>query len=535
MFLNFPQRMIRIANKIRWLIILLVLLIIKLFPQEGINYSQIYFLLIVAVIYNILVKLIPWQERWKDGKGQQICYTESILDVVFITGIIYLTGGLQSNFFLLYFVVVIFAATYFKPAKSWLLTICISLIYILIGLLSESPHSTFLSILLSRIPILFAITGISIYLLSEIKSQSEELEVEKEKLHNILLTLNENLIEIEKKNTILNEIYNLSLKIGSSLSLEEQLDIIIDVTNKFLNSNLTVISLFDERKMELKFKASKGDLLPGILCRDNVGIKESLLGKVIESGEPLIINDLNHPEFKTHTSLSNQKISSLLSVPLKIKEKIIGVFTCAYSQAMEFKEDQLKFLTLIASRSALSINNAQLHEEIKKLAITDGLTGLYNYRYFCENLRREIAICKRLNLSLSFLMIDIDYFKNVNDTYGHLEGDNILQKLGMFLRFQLRVSDMVARYGGEEFIIIAPGICKEKAFLMGERIRKEVEERLFTPEDKTRLALISPLTISIGISTFPCDTLEQEKLIEYADNALYEAKKTGRNRVVEYK
>ncbi len=532
MYLNFPQRMIKIANKTRWLIILLVLLVIKLFPQPGIDYSQVYFLIVLAAIYNILVKFITWQDKWKNGKGHQICHAESTLDIVFITGIIYLTEGLQSDFFLLYFIVIMFASTYYKPIKCFLITICITLLYVLIGVLTEPSYRVILSTLLSKIPLLFAITGVSIYFSQEIKIQSEELELEREKLDNLLQRLKGNLKEIDKKNRMLNEIYNLSLKIGRSLSLEEELDIIIDVTRKFLKTDFTVINLVDEKSKELKFKVIKGNLSAEIFYADRGKIEDSLLGKVIKTNEPLVIEDLNKPEFQDYSYLINKKISSLLLVPLNIQEKTIGVFICGYSQPMELKEDELQFLILISSRASLSINNAQLHEEIRRLSITDGLTGLYNYRYFQETLTKEIQKCKRLNQILSLLMIDIDHFKDFNDTFGHQEGDALLQRLAMLLNFQIRQTDIIARYGGEEFVIIVPGTTNENALLLGERIRKEVEENIFTPEDKYRLEPTLPVTISVGIATFPNDAVNQKVLIACADNALYEAKRTGRNKVV---
>lgn len=535
MYLTFPERMMKIANKTRWLMILLVLLLIKVFPREGLAYSQIYLLLISVSIYNILVRFIPWQKKWKEEENSRIFYAESTLDVVFITGIVYLTGGLQSNFFLLYFIVIMLSATYYKAGGCFLVTICISLFYTLVGILSKSSHSLLLPALLIRVPIFFTIAGFSSYLSQEIRIQGEELELERGKLQKILKTLKENLKKIEEKNKALNEIYNLSLRIGGSLSLEEQLDTIIDVANKFLKPNLTVISLIDERKGELRSKASKGDLPSDILLQDNIKIGKSLLGKVVETSQPLIVNDLSKVEYQEYLPLPEQKVSSLLSVPLQIEKKTIGIFTCAYSKVMEFKEDHLKFLILIGSRAALAINNAQLHEEIKKLAITDGLTGLYNHRYFKENLRKEIERCKRLGNVLFLLLIDIDYFKRFNDTYGHQEGDNLLQKLGMLLNFQARTADVVARYGGDEFVIIAPATHKEGALILGERTRKKVEENLLTAEEKAWFGIILPTTVSIGIACFPDDASNEEELIKCADKALYEAKRAGRNMVVVYK
>ncbi|MBU1615714.1 sensor domain-containing diguanylate cyclase, partial [bacterium] len=308
-----------------------------------------------------------------------------------------------------------------------------------------------------------------------------------------------------------------------------------DVADKFLKPNLTIVSLVDEKRGELISKASKGDLPSEILSQDKAKIGKSLLGKVIETGEPLVINNLSKIESQERLPLPEQKVSSLISVPLKVEKKTIGVFTCAYSKVMEFEEEQLKFLTLIGSRAALAINNAQLHEEIKKLAITDGLTGLYNYRYFRESLGKEIGRCKRLGSVLSLLLIDADHFKEFNDTYGHQEGDNVLQKLGMLLNFQARTADVVARYGGEEFVIIAPGTSKEGGLILGERTREKVEENLLTSEERAWFGMTSPPTISIGVACFPDDASNEEELVKCADRALYEAKETGRNKVVRYR
>jgi diguanylate cyclase (GGDEF)-like protein len=521
--------MFKIANKTRWLIILIVVLMIEIFPQQGMSRTQIYVLILLAAIYNIVIRFIPWQKQWQDGKGYRICYAESTLDIVFISGIIYLTDGIKSDFFLLYFIVIIFAAIYYNPTRCFFVTTCISLLYILIGILTSPTYSCLLPVFMGRLPLLFVIAGFSSYLTDEIKAQSEELAIEKEKLQVLLSTLKVNLKEIEEKSKALHELYNLSLKIGSTLSLDEQLSIIIDVTKGFLKADLTSISMIDEKGTGLRTCVSKGMFSGGVLARDRIKIEDSLLGNVVKTGELLIIDDLH----KTGAYSSGQEMSSLIAIPLKTGDNIIGVFSCAYIQHKKFNKDDINFLELISSRAALSINNAKLHEEIRKLAITDGLTGLYNYRYFQENLRNEIERCKRLNYGgLSLLLMDLDHFKQFNDLYGHQKGDMVLEKVGILLNIHTRKTDVVARYGGEEFVIISPGTQKENSLLLGERIRSAISEKLFSHEEKTQLGITFPVTVSIGTTTFPNDASNQEELIKCADNALYNAKNAGRNRVV---
>ncbi len=168
-----------------------------------------------------------------------------------------------------------------------------------------------------------------------------------------------------------------------------------------------------------------------------------------------------------------------------------------------------------------------LQAELREQAIRDPLTGLYNRRYLNETLEREIARAEREKYPISFMMIDIDHFKNINDTLGHARGDMVLQKLATQLLTQTRVVDIVCRYGGEEFLVIFPNVTAEIAFQIAERWRR------------TFMGLTMPLdynaiqtTISSGISEYPLDGKSGEELISIADKAMYHAKKTGRNKVV---
>jgi two-component system cell cycle response regulator len=168
----------------------------------------------------------------------------------------------------------------------------------------------------------------------------------------------------------------------------------------------------------------------------------------------------------------------------------------------------------------------QYHEEIYRLTTVDGLTQIFNKRYFLETLEREVSRCHRYGRQLSLAMIDIDHFKQVNDTYGHLAGDYVLKQLASAVKTKIRREDVFARYGGEEFAVILPEIELAGAVATAEKLRKVVEKQKFVFEEQ-----VMPVTISIGVAAIKADITEMQPLIKLADERLYDAKQKGRNRV----
>jgi diguanylate cyclase (GGDEF)-like protein len=165
---------------------------------------------------------------------------------------------------------------------------------------------------------------------------------------------------------------------------------------------------------------------------------------------------------------------------------------------------------------------------LKDLACRDGLTRLYNHRYFQDVIHNEIHRARRNGDVFSLLFLDLDHFKHFNDTHGHLEGDRLLRKLGEILLKAVRRSDIVARYGGEEFVIMMPATPKKNAAVMGEKLRRYIENYPFPGRENQPLKKV---TVSVGIATFPEDGAERPELVERADGAMYRAKKLGRNSV----
>jgi diguanylate cyclase (GGDEF)-like protein len=171
----------------------------------------------------------------------------------------------------------------------------------------------------------------------------------------------------------------------------------------------------------------------------------------------------------------------------------------------------------------------RLNEMIRELAIRDGLTGLYNYRYFSEALRNELARAQRYRRPLCLLMIDVDHFKLYNDQHGHLTGDEVLRDISRLLQERARRTDLIARYGGEEFVVVLPETCRAAAQRVAEEFRRRIVQYNFPNGDQQPLGRV---TVSIGVAESPSDATEARDLIERADQALYAAKSAGRNCVV---
>ena len=191
--------------------------------------------------------------------------------------------------------------------------------------------------------------------------------------------------------------------------------------------------------------------------------------------------------------------------------------------------DDVERCGILVSQFAPAVRRIRLYERVQELAIRDGLTGVFVRRHFLSRLQEEVARAARHDLPLAFLMVDLDHFKRINDTYGHLVGDAVLREAAALLRTQVRDVDLVGRYGGEEFGIGLLDTAPAQAQLVAERIRQAMGAAAFRAYDE-RLAI----TVSIGIAVFPQDAADAAELVEHADAAMYQAKQAGRNHVLRY-
>ena len=191
-------------------------------------------------------------------------------------------------------------------------------------------------------------------------------------------------------------------------------------------------------------------------------------------------------------------------------------------------DENLGNLELFSASLALALHNAMTHDQVQKLAAIDPLTGIYNRRFGLTRLHEEFIRSIKQNSAIGLLMMDIDRFKQVNDTYGHTVGDRILQSLASTARKQLREGDLIVRLGGDEFMVVLLGANKKDTLEVAESIRRAIEEKQIKYSDQ-----VIKVTVSVGGASFPeCDANSEEDLIEAADRSLYVVKESGRNRAL---
>jgi diguanylate cyclase (GGDEF)-like protein len=222
-----------------------------------------------------------------------------------------------------------------------------------------------------------------------------------------------------------------------------------------------------------------------------------------------------------------------MSIPLKIGDETIGVLNIADKAGGEvFSEADAEFIRYFASYASIAIKGAHYYsmsEEMRTLSITDPLTGLFNRRYFDNRVFEELQRGIRYESVSSLAIFDIDDFKLFNDTEGHVAGDEILKAIAHISRESLRSIDIIARFGGEEFVIIMPQTDKDEAFLVAERVRKNIKELI--PKSWKKFPR-EKITVSMGIASFPADGKDVKALIKNTDRALYQAKVSGKDRTV---
>lgn len=407
--------------------------------------------------------------------------------------------------------------------------------------LSKSQHHEiaaqqgFRAYLGSALTAIFSLALIGFLLLryERMRHAAEVIQAEK----NILKATEEQILNqtnaLQARNKELEMLYEVSSTISRTIVIDRLFADIMDSIAglDFLSvERQGGIFTVEEDQMKLAYYL-EGHSEEFLKLHDGMKVGECLCGLAAKTGEIIISKNsgadsrhtITYPDIVTHGHII---------IPLKAIDKTVGVLYLYLPPDFEIDDEVMKTLTSIGNQMGIALENARLYEETKLLSLHDPLTGLANRRLMHIELDRNLAVAKRLNRPFSVLMLDLDFFKNYNDSHGHTAGDRLLVEISQLLTREMREMDLVARFGGEEFLMILPETGTSEATDIAERIRRRVMETDFyysgdePPEQ---------VTVSLGVASFIDSITSERELITMADKAMYEAKNRGRNRVEVWK
>jgi diguanylate cyclase (GGDEF)-like protein len=338
-------------------------------------------------------------------------------------------------------------------------------------------------------------------------------------------------LQLERAKVEQGKLYRAAQALGAALSENDVLEAGVKAAREVASFDLAAVTIYDEAHKTHEVRAAKCSAEVGEDIEDLVGARfahnAGLVSMVVQNRFPLPYKGDFDPQ---HQVVLNKrfpwpKLPSLLVLPLVLRDRALGTLILGARRRHAFGDSVRPTLEVLASHLAVSLANARAVHELEMMATTDGLTGLLNKRAMLEAAEQKITAAARFDKKLSVLVIDIDHFKKVNDTWGHDVGDVVIKGLGEILKRQKRATDMVARFGGEEFIVLCEETNDKGAMLLAERIREELEKTAFHTEKAS-----IKVTCSVGIATLSDGVKSWETMFKAADDALYVSKRSGRNR-----
>lgn len=321
-------------------------------------------------------------------------------------------------------------------------------------------------------------------------------------------------VKVRQAHQEITKLYSASRKIGTSIDLNTTLKLSLEQAQNLTPFDQGIVYLVD------------GYVLMPVAHQGPV--PDAVRYSEVEKGQGLVgvAAQRRKAEIATRSEIdgsSRVTRSHQLALPLTAGEHLVGVLLLE-RQRSAFEDHEIQLLSILAGQVASALENARLYSDMAMLARLDGLTGVLNRRAVLENLTGELARCRRYDLRLSVLMVDLDDFKRVNDTFGHMAGDTLLRKITASIQAQVRSVDMVGRYGGDEIIVILPETTPLKAYTAAKRICAAVRS--------LTAAEVLPVTCSIGLAGYPQDGDTAEQLLAAADQAMYKAKELGGDRAI---
>ena len=333
---------------------------------------------------------------------------------------------------------------------------------------------------------------------------------------------------IGERSSQLNALNQIAIVITSSLSLQNILDEIMRRGIALTGAKASCIAFYDESVQRFAEWVTQG-LSEHFVAQLSFS-PGGLADEAFTRGSHILSNDRPETGHRLSQLACEEGLRCFICLPLTSHARRLGVIYFYRTDRDTFTPTEIELLNTFASLAAQAIGNARLYVQVQEQARTDALTGLNNRGEFQRQLEDEVERSRRYNRPFSLLILDIDHFKNINDSYGHPAGDEVLRALAARLREQSRPVDQVARYGGEEFVVILTETAGEGALAVAERLRAAVADSAVAVTGGRTITV----TISIGVATFPADAGSGTELIAAADAALYAAKQGGRNRTMRY-
>jgi len=333
----------------------------------------------------------------------------------------------------------------------------------------------------------------------------------------------------EKREKALISIIKASQELGTTESLESVLKIVVQMVKNLFNCGTVVVYLKDDEKPEEVVLRKKAYITPHEEAFQdfNPDVTKSIISSVAQDKKGKLYSDFLN-EGKDEVIQKEKGLRGMAIAPLIFEDQSLGTIIMADGKPGVFNQEQFHLFSLLANQAALAVRNVQLQQQTAMLAITDSLSGMYTHGFFQEHLAKKISEAKYSDPPhpVSLMILDVDFFKKVNDNYGHPQGDALLKQLGGVIRLHTRPGDVICRYGGDEFTITMPSTDRIQAVLVAERIRQAVEEYEFVLGSN-----IVHITISGGVASFPDDAANKKELVEKSDTSMYEAKRKGRNKI----
>jgi diguanylate cyclase (GGDEF)-like protein len=323
--------------------------------------------------------------------------------------------------------------------------------------------------------------------------------------------------------------HELGKALTSSLQLDQVLRTIMEKINEVLRPDTWSLLLMDADKGELYFQIATGK---GAEALKDVRIKlgQGLAGWVAQTGEIVVVPDTSKDSrfFAQVDARTKMETRSIVAVPVRFRDHCLGVIELINCVGPEgFSQRDLALLEALADYAAIAIENARHVQRIHELTITDDCTSLYNARHLNFMLDTEIYRSHRYAFEFSLIFIDLDHFKTVNDTYGHLMGSKLLSEIGTAIKDKCRLIDLAFRYGGDEFVVLLPQTSKENALGVARRLHKLIREAVWLQEP----GLNVHITASVGVASYPSDSRTKAELLHLADEAMYSVKNSTRDNV----